>query len=352
MNENSGNRPRVAIVGCGTQMTTNLMPALQLQDVAVVAACDVNRNTLQQFASRFRLPSIYDSLVNMLDSETLDGVCIAVGPDQHPSLVTETLRYGLPVFVEKPPAWSAMQAKAMQHSSEEMRVPVLVGFNKRFGPNYRALFQMGKLAGVGRPIAMCLRVTCGRYDTDEALLIDFGIHYIDLIRHVLGEIAFVYALRVQVEDGASAFAITFQTLKGSHAQLFLSSLDSWENPSERIFVQWNRYAAEINNLSEIVYRRLARNVGEGWTEEFIKNVNQQWQANMSYPSLATSSIFMSGYLGEVSQFVRIMKTQISLPPTLHDAVAALTLIEAIMQSLETNAPIAVIKREAESTKRA
>ncbi len=339
MKQQSQQRIRIAVVGCGIQMTNSIYPALQLQDVDVVAACDIDDGRLQAFSRRFGVEKVYRSFDHLLDQEVVHGVCIAVGPREHPALVTSALHRDVRVFVEKPPAMSAAEAKAVQELSERKATQVMVGFNKRFAAVYRSVMQIGKLAGERRPIGVAIRATCGRYKTDELLLKDFGIHYVDLVRYFLGEVKLVHALRRQVDAGTSVYCVNMEMANGGIAQIFLTSLDSWANPSERVFVQWKEQAIEVNNLTELTNRRQSTTLWEGWNNSFNAAASQHWQPNFSAPSLVNNSAFLSGYLGEIAQFINIIRLGLPASPSIHDAVANLTVVESIMQSLDSGSHI-------------
>lgn len=342
MKQNGPRRVRIAVVGCGSQMTNNLLPALQFQDIEIAAVCDINDQNLERISRAFRVERTYHALDRLLEEEeAVDGVCIAVGPQEHADLIRVALQKGVRVFVEKPPAASAEEASNVLKSSGPLSNQVMVGFNKRFAPTYRAVMQIGRLAGERRPIAVTIRVTCGQYGTDEDLLKDFAIHYVDLIRYFIGEVRLVHALRFQVGVGASVYCINMETASGGVAQLFLTSLDSWANPSERVFVQWKNQAVEVNNVVELVNRRKSADLWMGWSDEFESTADQCWQPNFTAPNVVHNSIFLKGYLGEMAQFVNMINLGLPANPSIRDAVADLRVLESVTQSLDSGMPIEV-----------
>lgn len=341
MKQNSQRRIRIAVVGCGSQMTNNLLPALQLQDVEITAVCDINAQNLQRISNAFRVERSYHSFDRLLEEEAIDGVCIAVGSEKHAALVRSALRKGVRVFVEKPPAISAEEASTVQKLSEETSTQVMVGFNKRFAPAYRAVMQIGRRAGERRPLAVAIRATCVQYATDQDLLRDFAIHYVDLARYFLGKVKSVHALRFQVEAGASAYCVNMEAASGGIAQLFLTSLDSWANPSEHVFIQWKNQAIEVNNVVELVNRRKSADLRMGWSDDFASTVNQCWQPNFTAPNIVNNSIFLKGYLGEIAQFTNMVALGLPANPSIRDAVADLRVLESVTQSLDSGMPVAV-----------
>ena len=72
-----------AIVGTGYIADFHARAIEATPGVALVCAADANLRNAQSFAGRWGLPSAYDSLESMLQSQQIDCVHLLVPPDHH-----------------------------------------------------------------------------------------------------------------------------------------------------------------------------------------------------------------------------------------------------------------------------
>jgi predicted dehydrogenase len=125
------NKIRVGIVGVGSHMYRNLLPAMHHLPIEIVAMCNRSAERLARTIAEYRCPG-YLSASEMYDKEKLDAAIISVSPQQHPELVCEALDRGLHVWLEKPPAVRVSEIERMiAHRGDRV---VVVGFKKAFMP--------------------------------------------------------------------------------------------------------------------------------------------------------------------------------------------------------------------------
>ena len=122
---------RVGIVGVGSHMYRNLLPAMHHLPIEIVAMCNRSAERLVRTIAEYRCPG-YLSASEMYDKEKLDAAIISVSPQQHPDLVCEALDRGLHVWLEKPPAVRVTEIERMiAHRGDRV---VVIGFKKAFMP--------------------------------------------------------------------------------------------------------------------------------------------------------------------------------------------------------------------------
>jgi len=171
----------------------------------------------------------------------VEAIVVSTPPASHAAAVDEALRAGKPVLCEKPLAADAATARRLVRDAAARGVLLMCGFNHRFFPAVefvRDAIASGELGAVGR-----IRAFAGHsgarelgipWLTDPAVvgggaLMDNGIHVLDLVRHLGGEIAEVaartssriYGYPVE-EDGA----LQMMTVDGRVA-LLEASWTSW-----------------------------------------------------------------------------------------------------------------------------
>jgi predicted dehydrogenase len=172
----------------------------------VVAMCDMNpehRSMAEAIGANF-----YSSVNAMVEAESeLDAVISCTPPVARLEVVKAAAalqaRRGraLPVFVEKPPAFSVQDARSIVEISQTQDLPVFVGFMYRHFP---IVDRMKELVGE-RPIHLvqssfyCPAATIWQLpgwfyikERSGGHILDQAIHSIDLIRYFAGDIAQVH----------------------------------------------------------------------------------------------------------------------------------------------------------------
>ncbi len=104
---------RAGIVGCGKIADGHVEQIRAVGRAEVVAVCDREPLMAEQLAVRFDVPARYTDLAQMLRTERLDVVHIATPPDSHVAIAEAAIAAGCHVFVEKPFALTAAQARTI-----------------------------------------------------------------------------------------------------------------------------------------------------------------------------------------------------------------------------------------------
>src|SRR5262245_58701029 len=101
---------RAAMVGTGYIADFHAQAIQSLEGVELVSVCDANLKKAQSFATRWGVPSAFDSLDSMLDPQAIDSVHILTPPDLHYALAKKALQSGVHVLCEKPMCPSVAEA--------------------------------------------------------------------------------------------------------------------------------------------------------------------------------------------------------------------------------------------------
>lgn len=102
---------RVGIVGCGKIADGHIEQIRAIGRGEVVAVCDREPLMTEQLAVRLGVPARHTDFAEMLRVENLDVVHIATPPDSHVAIACAALEAGCHVFVEKPFALNADEAR-------------------------------------------------------------------------------------------------------------------------------------------------------------------------------------------------------------------------------------------------
>ena len=193
----------LAIIGAGSIGTRHLSNLEFIGGNRVVAVCDADDAQATKLASRAGART-YPSVDAMFDAERgLDAVLICVPPGIRRQVFERAAERNVAVFCEKPPADSLEHAHAVAGIVRDSGILCMAGFNMRYLPPVQRLRELI----TGRPVNLvlstylsCPALTGGFrpwfFDKDRSggPLVDQGIHLVDLMRYLVGEITSVHTL--------------------------------------------------------------------------------------------------------------------------------------------------------------
>lgn len=310
-------RVRVGFIGCGRHATKMLYPSLHMAGLELAAVCDLDGARARRNARWFGAERVYTDHQRMLDSERLDAVLICTGPSTHARLTCDAADRGLPVFVEKPPARTLAEAEQVRQHCAARRVPVMVGLMKRYALVYQKLKQTVDAPTFGGATAIQARMAVGwKNGSGFALLLDMGIHMIDLLRCLMGEIAQVSHQKYERDGTHISYALALRFASGAVGTLFISDQHHWTRANERIEITGDGQFVVAENLA-----RLAHYLPDGQIHA--------WEPGLSIPNDENHSMVLGGYVGELRAFSDAVRSDTPASPDLNDACAALRVIRDI-----------------------
>lgn len=202
---------RVGIIGAGSISKCHMEAYQRLEQVEVVAVCDINEERANEYAKEYGIPHVFTDYQEMLGMEDLDAVSVTTWNNSHGCISVAALQAGKHVLCEKPLAMNAAEALEMEKVSRETGKLLMVGFVRRFGENTKILkesVENGELGKVYYAKAGYIRRwgNPGGWFSDKKRsgggpVIDLGVHMIDLIRYLNGK-----------PKAVSVFASTFHHL--------------------------------------------------------------------------------------------------------------------------------------------
>ncbi len=192
-----------AVIGAGFWGEFQIAAWRELPGARLVALCDRDRVKAAAVARQFGVPNVYSDADEMLRSETLDFVDVAVGPEAHEQLVGLAARRGLPVICQKPMALDYPACERMVNACRQAGTLFLVHENYRWQAPMRRVKQLLEAGRIGRPFRAHLQFSHGDlsfFDKQPYLfaqphfaLYDMGPHVLDLSRFFFGEPLRLYA---------------------------------------------------------------------------------------------------------------------------------------------------------------
>ncbi|MBV9852000.1 MAG: Gfo/Idh/MocA family oxidoreductase [Armatimonadetes bacterium] len=326
----------IAAVGTGGIWGAHAHNLSVLGGSRVVAVCDISEQNRQRAADALGARP-YADIGTMLDAEPdLDAVIACTPPTVRRQVVEAAAPRGLPVFVEKPPAASLDDARAIIGIAEQAGSPVVVGFMYRYLP---AVDRIKELIA-GRPINLvqsdflCAAATewgiPGWFFIKERSgghVMDQAIHVMDLVRFLAGDITQVFTLgnnvicpkgpEFTVEDSSSTALRFASGASGTHVH-------SW---SHHEFVGHVTLIGKDYRLTLTLDSRVQGFVGDEQIDE-------------TFPGPPPGC---SHHYAEMKAFLNAVRTGdfSGLRSPYADAARSLATVLAMNWSIETGQPVAV-----------
>lgn len=188
------------MIGCGRIVKNAHMPALsKLEKVRVKYACDAIVEKAKQMKEEFPIieNAVADYKTVLADSE-VEAVFVITPIHLHHTITMDALRAGKHVFCEKPIAISYALACEMAEEANKRGLMLNIGVCNRYNKSVEMLEQMNREGKFGN----IYHVYCsfrsfrgipglgGAFTTKAksggGVLIDWGIHFFDLILYILG----------------------------------------------------------------------------------------------------------------------------------------------------------------------
>ncbi len=192
---------RLAIIGAGQIGTRHGELMRDEIDCQLVAIADPS-STAEQRGLDFGVPW-YTDFEEMLREQNPDGVVVATPNQLHVPVGLVCASHGVHFLMEKPVADSVADGKRLVEAARRSGVQMIVGHHRRFDPAAKMARELLDSGDIGDLQAVSATWAVRKHDTyyqAEWRRIEGGgpvllnlIHDIDMLRHLCGEIATVYA---------------------------------------------------------------------------------------------------------------------------------------------------------------
>lgn len=257
---------KVGVIGVGAMGSNHARVLSELEDVQLVAVCDISEQRARVVAEKYRCSYYMDS-EEFLSKSGVDAVVIATPTVTHKDVALLALEYDKHLLIEKPIAATVDEAKTICSKASSKDVVLTVGFIERFNPAVIEAKRLLKSGRIGHPILLVAsRVSqWPKRIGDVGVVVDLAIHDIDIARYVFEkDPAEVYAcvgsLRHSFEDyanillrynnGETAFIETNWLTPHKVRRLTITGSDGL------ISLDYISQEIEIENNSELVRPRL------------------------------------------------------------------------------------------------
>jgi predicted dehydrogenase len=305
---------RVGAIGCGVHALRSIWPQLAPSGMVLHAVCSQSLDKARTAAAPYGVTRVFDDPAEMIRAGELDALVIIVAPPAYASLVRLAIDSGLPAFVEKPAANSVEEAEELAGAAADRRVPVVVGYQKRFAGAYRRARELMRSAGFGSPSLLSFTWAMGPYGDRMSMrdwLFENPVHHFDLARFLVGELD---DLRVHaaVVGGEYVVVTTGRAAGGAIVSIRANTTASWDQHNESLEVFGVGHAVTVDNMDTLVHRP-------------PEQPERVWRPNYTVPYPRNFTGEVLGYGAELRHFVDVVRGRIACESDLANAAATLQL---------------------------
>lgn len=219
------NKINYAILGCGRIASRNIEAISKAKNSKLIAVCDIDVKAAQEKASEAKVPYFTDYNRMLSEHPEIDVVIILTPSGKHYQNCIDILKnHNVNLLIEKPFVLTLSQGYKLKELSIKKNISIFPIYQNRFN---KAVQRVKKALTINNELGdiriATIRVRwCrtqeyydqhtwrGTYAMDGGAITNQGIHYLDLLRYLAGEVRYVHAklatfgVKIEAEDTAVA----------------------------------------------------------------------------------------------------------------------------------------------------
>ena len=322
---------RIAHIGAGEWSRYAHGPTLQrLAQQSLVSLeliCDLQIERARQFRDLFHYRLASDNILAMLDEVRPDAIVCTVQPSATAELVKSLLPLGIPLFIEKPPGTSLVEATLLAAATAAAHAFTFVAFNRRSIPSIVRL----KKWMMHHPVRFA-RVEMWRTNRLETeFATGTGIHVLDAIRFLMGNPESIEVeARLHENTAAHDYLVRLKFADAAIAEVSLMVDTGLRRESYFLIAEGATAEATLASAysSDLCFQGDRQWAGETITEQH---------------SLVDDPLIDGGFLGQYEEFFQLLAEGKPSTRPLSDAAYSMQLAEAVQRRFSGRLPPLVIE---------
>ncbi len=335
------------IIGGGGISETHARAASEIEGVKVVAFTGANQEKVEALSSKYG-GRAYPDLNQFLTHEPMDAVIIGSPSGLHAQEGIECARRGLHVLVEKPIDVTVEKADALISQCAQANVKLAVCYQDRFSADGVRLKQLLNSGLLGKLILVSGHVKWYRppeyYNSSRwrgklaldggGVLMNQGIHTVDLLLWLLGDVKQVYAQSRTALHNIESEDTLVATLEFANGAL--GTLEA----TTSVYPGYDRRVEITGSEGTIIFER-DRIIKADLKTPLPGGVQTQAQdTNLSSSSPIVSDV--SGHKRIVEDFINAIKTNDNPRCDGREGRRSVALVQAIYESARRGSPVVVL----------
>jgi myo-inositol 2-dehydrogenase / D-chiro-inositol 1-dehydrogenase len=324
---------KIGLLGAGRIGNVHAKSIMSHPKCQLVAISDVNMAAAEKLAAS--CGAVARTTQDIIADPTIDAVLIATSTDTHSNLIEAATAAGKAVLCEKPVDLDLNRALACQKIVDSTGRSVMIGFNRRFDPNFSALKQAFDAGEIGKGELLSISSfdpsppPVSYINVSGGLFRDMAIHDFDMACWIFGGLPkTVTAVGSSIVDPAIGQAGDVDT--AVITMLFADGRIAVIKNSRRAVYGYDQRVELLGSEGLLS----AGNVVENTVTKLTTS-----GSTSAKPEFFFLERYMRAYEAEWSAFVASMENGVALPVTLKDGINALAVAEAATLSYKTGLPV-------------
>lgn len=324
---------RVGLLGAGRIAGVHAATIASHPGSTLIAVSDKLMEAAKTLAARFGCAA--RDTTSIIDDPSIDTVLIATSTDSHSELIEAATAAGKAVLCEKPVDLSLERAVECQKRAAATGKPVMIGFNRRFDPNFQALKAAADASEIGKPELLSITSfdpappPASYVKVSGGLFRDMMIHDFDMASFIMGRppktISAIGSCLVDPEIGRAGdidTAIVTLAYPDGCLAVIKNSRRAVYGYDQRVELLGSKGLLQAHNVLE---NTVVKSTADGVTG--------------AKPTYFFLERYMSAYRAEWHAFVTAIAGNNPVPVTMVDGIVALAVAEAATRSLRTDRPV-------------
>jgi myo-inositol 2-dehydrogenase/D-chiro-inositol 1-dehydrogenase len=267
----------------------------------------------------------------------IDAVVICSPTDTHSTYIELAAKAGKQIFCEKPHDLSLSRVLETLAVVEKSNVKLMLGFNRRFDPNFLKIKNLVKAGRVGDP--QILKITSRDpgpppityLKSSGGMFLDMSIHDFDMARYIMGkEVVEVFSVAAVLTDpvikeaGDIDTAVTTLRFEDGSMAIIDNSRKAVYGYDQRLEIFGSKGMAKVDNN--------------------MPDNHELYDAEGTHGSLPLNFFmerYTSSYLYEMKMFIQSLQENAPIPVSGHDGLKAMAIALAAGKSVKENRPVRI-----------
>ncbi|HKO81361.1 MAG TPA: Gfo/Idh/MocA family oxidoreductase, partial [Chitinophagaceae bacterium] len=191
----------VFIIGAGGIVNTAHLPAYKIAGFNVQGIVDIDNNKAKTTADKFNIPYVFSNIEEMLSRTPPDAVFDVAVPGSQTIPILEQLPSNSSVLLQKPMGENIEEARKILELTRQKKMRAGINFQLRYAPYIIAAKELIRENKIGELNDIEINVNVYTpwhlwdflFSSPRLEILYHSIHYIDLVRYLLGNPVSVYA---------------------------------------------------------------------------------------------------------------------------------------------------------------
>lgn len=215
---------RTAVVGYGYWGPNLVRNVIERPEMEFAGLCELDPARAAAFSAKVPGAPVYSDLQQVVDNPDIDAVLVATPPRTHHAVVSQVLRGGKHVLVEKPLAKTAAEARDLIEIADERGLVLMPGHTFLYSPPVNKVKELITSGALGEIyFVTSSRMNLGKYQSD-GVVCDLAPHDLSILLYLLEQriVSISASARSVFQEGvpeAAFLTLTFESGAMANVQM-------------------------------------------------------------------------------------------------------------------------------------